>query len=146
MTLLQTIKATSLQARKDRRTGDAATLQTLIGEAETIGKNAGNRETTDLELIAVIKKFIKNIDEVLSLVDNQSLAYANAFGEKNLLESFLPSQLGKLELELTINAIKVELCATTPKDMGKILKVLKERFEGQYDGTTASTIAKAVLT
>jgi hypothetical protein len=61
MSLIQTIKADQVQARK-ARSASASILTTLIGEAEMIGKNAGDRESTDEEVIAIIKKFIKNLD------------------------------------------------------------------------------------
>lgn len=147
MSLLQTIKAASLQARKERRTADAASLQTLIGEAEAIGKNAGNRETTDVEVVAVIKKFIKNLDElIMALRPGESdIAIEQSTAEKAMLAAFLPKQLTTEELTHVIASIKVEISAG-PKDMGKILKLVKERFEGQYDGAAASTITKAALT
>ena len=59
MSLIAQIKSAQLQLRKDRATVHAAALSTLIGEAETIGKDAGNREVTDAELTALLKKFIK---------------------------------------------------------------------------------------
>ena len=63
MSLIQDIKSASLVARKARETKKAESLITLYSEASMIGKNDGNRESTDAETIAVIKKFIKNIDE-----------------------------------------------------------------------------------
>jgi len=61
MTLMEQIKTAQVTARK---TGaqEASLLTTLLGEAAMVGKNA-NRETTDQEVVAVVKKFVKNIDE-----------------------------------------------------------------------------------
>ena len=57
--LLAEIKAKQINARK-ARLSTATLLTTLIGEAEMVGKNQG-REVTDSEVLAMIKKFIKNI-------------------------------------------------------------------------------------
>lgn len=145
--LLQQIKTAQLQARKDRKTVEVSVLTTLIGEASAIGKNDGNRESTDIEVIAIIKKFIKNIDEVIRVAgdyrdpDRCEVAWA----EKTLLEQFLPKQFVGDELSLIIDKLIIEINATTPKDMGKIMKILKERFDGQFDGSVASGIVKQKL-
>jgi hypothetical protein len=58
---MEQIKAKQIAARKSG-SADAGLLTTLLGEAAMVGKNAG-RETTDQEVVAVVKKFVKNIDE-----------------------------------------------------------------------------------
>lgn len=147
MSLLVKIKSAQLQARKDRNTVAANLLTTLIGEAEAIGKNAGNRDTTDLEVVAVIKKFIKNINELVGVLQpgQSDIAIAQANTEKTLLEQYLPTQLSGEELKAVLVMISTELGAHTLRDMGRIMKVLKERYDGQYDGAAASTLIKVVL-
>ncbi|HLP27579.1 MAG TPA: hypothetical protein VK147_02990, partial [Candidatus Didemnitutus sp.] len=63
--LLQQIRDAALAARK-AAFGPAAEPQwrkdllvTLLSEAEMFGKNEANRESTDEEVIGVIKKFLK---------------------------------------------------------------------------------------
>ena len=73
MTILESVKKAQLQARKEKRAVDASTLTTLIGEAEMIGKNDGNRASTDAEVVTVIKKFVKNIDETLTILSKDGL-------------------------------------------------------------------------
>lgn len=38
-------------------------LTTLLGEISIVGKNDGNRETTDDEAVKIIQKFIKGVDD-----------------------------------------------------------------------------------
>ena len=145
MSLLQQIKGAQLIARKSKATLAAALLTTLIGEAEMIGKNAGNRETTDAEVVAVIKKFIKNIDETLEALKFSSDGRVqDANLEKRILETFLPKQLSEDELRKIVEDIKSEINATQ-KDMGKVMGLLKARHDGLYDGKLASTLVKNVL-
>jgi uncharacterized protein YqeY len=140
MSLMQRIKTYQLEARKIKDTVAANVLTTLIGEATSVGKNDGNRETTDAEIVAVIKKFVKNIDETLKVTDAPHLR-----DERSLLMGLLPAQITKEQLLPIIAAIFNEVGATTPKDMGKVMKVLKERFDGQYDGAVASTLIRQGL-
>lgn len=144
MTLIATIKAAQLQARKDRDTIAINVLTTLVGEAEVVGKNAGNRETTDAEVVAVVKKFIKNMDETLALIKEPN-AVADLQRERAIVAKYLPQQLTSEQLKGILESLANELNAHTLRDMGKIMKVLKERFDGQYDGALASTLIKALL-
>lgn len=148
MTLIDTIKKAQLQARKDKQSDSASSLTTLIGEAEMIGKNDGNRVTTDAEVVAVIKKFVKNIDETLNVVSKDSSKADRVTAltqEKALLSTFLPKQLSEDELRSVLSGFVSALPEKNPKAMGKVLASLKEHFAGQYDGALASKITKELL-
>lgn len=139
MSLFQTIKADALEARKARSAGTAAALTTLIGELETFGKNAG-REPTDADVVAFVKKTLKNIGETLGHLPSTDARFAELMNEMGLFEKYLPTQLTEDELRATIeNIIAVGDGAT----VGDVMKVLKTNFNGQYDGALASTILKA---
>ena len=62
--------------------------------------------------------------------------------EIKVLEKFLPAQLSEEELTAAINAIKEE---TSADNLGVIMKALKEKYSGQYDGKLASELARRVL-
>lgn len=144
MSLLNDIKAAQLKARKNRDLIAANVLTTLIGEAVAIGKNDGNRETTDNEVVALIKKFIKNMDETIAAIKHPQ-AIADLQYERAVIEQYLPQQLTTVQLLDIIKGLTDELNAHTLREMGKVMKVLKERYDGQYDGATASTLIKTLL-
>src|SRR6185437_8527172 len=131
MTILANIKREQLQARKDRYKTKADLLTALIGEASMVGKNDGNRESTDAEVIAVIKKFIANAEQTLSFLNSGE-------GPENIIEiedeiailmHFLPLQLTELVLTDAIDRIIGETGATSLRDMGKIMRALKEQYQ-----------------
>lgn len=148
MTLIEQIKAAQLAARKNRDAATASTLTTLIGEAEMIGKNA-NRIVHDLEVTAIVKKFIDNIKFTLEQFKLNPAAFQDGvekhLSEKALLQKFLPEQLDLIQLTNIIVSIKTEIGATTQKDMGKLMALLKSRHEGTYDGKMAASIVKTAL-
>ena len=133
MTLMEQIKEKQIIARKSGA-ADASLLTTLLGEAAMVGKNAG-RETTDQEVIAVVKKFIKNIDETVSALSSRGQDAASFLAERSVLERFLPLQLTELALANI---------AQNHKSMPEFMKFLKENHAGQYDGKLASTVAKNI--
>jgi uncharacterized protein YqeY len=154
MSLMNTLKTDQMLARKERKSFVVSSLTTLIGEAEMIGKNDGNRETTDAEVIRTVKKFISNLRELQTaiigntpkheLTNEQNVRLAAVEFELELYEKYLPKQLSEAELRAEIEAIKAQLSAG-PKDVGKVMGLLKEKFAGLYDGKLASAIVKEVL-
>lgn len=142
MSLMNQIKQDQLQARKAREIKKASLLTTLIGEASIIGKNDGNRETTDEEVIRVIKKFIKGLQEVKQH-SNDTAAFCECDVEIEILESYLPKMLTTEELEVIIKTM-VE-GAGGEATMGSIMGALKSVYPGLYDGKVASGIVKEML-
>ena len=140
MTLLQQIKKDQLKCRRAHVTHQAETLTTLYSEAAMIGKDDGNRETTDAEVVAVAKKFIKNIDETLKVCTADRKH--GLMAERRLIEIYLPQQLSEGELKALIRDIVEAKSLNLPKDMGMVMKHLKEHYNGQYDGKTASDIIR----
>ena len=65
--------------------------------------------------------------------------------ELALIEVYLPQQLSRAEIEKLVREAVQEVGATTPKDMGKVMKVLMPRLQGQADGKLVNTIVKEVL-
>jgi uncharacterized protein YqeY len=137
--VLDTIKAASLTARKARETEKAALLSTLLGEIETLAKS-GRGEINDAVVMTVIKKFIKNTNEMISLLpDSAESSLAQAMSEKAVLESFLPKQLTEEELGMLIDSF----ISSGAKDVGDAMKLLKTHHAGTYDGAVASKLLKA---
>ena len=146
MSLLSEIKANQVLARKGSDSFTALVLTTLIGEAEAVGKNAGNRETTDAEVVSLVKKFIKNNDETISLITDQVKITKFQF-ENNVLSWYLPKQLTEKELVEAVHLIITEEYNNekNPKLMGKVLASLKTKYNGSYEGSLASKIVKDIL-
>jgi uncharacterized protein YqeY len=131
---MEQIKAEQITARK-AGTADARLLTTLLGEAAMVGKNAG-RETTDQEVVAVVKKFVKNIDETITALTSRNQDAIAFFVERRVLEQFLPVQMTETDIRNV---------ATQFTSMPEFMKYMKVNYAGQYDGKLASTVAKAVF-
>lgn len=137
--LLEKIKADQLSARKAGNKLNAVLLTTLIGEATMIGKNAGNRDTTDEETNKVIVKFIKGIDESLNYIKNGTAdslpddRIVTLEKEKEVLEKYLPKQL-------TVDELKAIILKefTDKPNVGQVMAYLKANYSGLYDGKVAS--------
>jgi uncharacterized protein YqeY len=137
MTLMERIRADQLQARKSKDATAIGLLTALKGEAERVGKDMGNRETTDEEAIAMVQKFLKNARETQGLAPSDKIA-----AEIKLLEAYLPQQMSPDELREVVLTVRRENPAA---NMGVVMKHLKDNFGGRYDGKTASQVVKDAL-
>src|SRR5579864_861208 len=54
--------------------------------------------------------------------------------ELRLIESYLPQQLTRAEIETEARAVIAEVGASTPKDTGAVMKILVPRVKGRADG------------
>jgi uncharacterized protein YqeY len=149
MSLIAKIKATQLQARKNKDQVKATLLTTLIGEAEMIGKSAGNRESTDDEVLSVIRKFEKNMKEnirIYSTAETLMKKLLEVEAELEILKEFIPQKLTDLQVEKDVSNLLVALgLPKVQKSMGVIVAELKLRYLSQFDGKQVSDIFKRVI-
>jgi uncharacterized protein len=94
-----------------------------------------SKTPNDKYVVSKIKSMIKNAEATNSLSE----------AELSVLETYLPTQLSEVELEVIINEFITRMGLNTPRDMGKVMSYLKTEYDGQYDGKVASTITKKIL-
>lgn len=95
-------------------------------------------------ILAILQRELKKRKEEVEFAEkaNRSDLKEKLAIEMALIESFLPKQLSTADLEKALQEMK----ASTPGlNMGTAMKMLKEKFPGQYDGKMASEIAKKVF-
>ena len=152
MSLLLQIKKDQLKSRKEKDKLKSEVLTTLISEAQMIGKNDGNRETTEIEIVQLIKKYIKTNEETQDAVAQRNASEQTVQrlkDEKQILESYLPEQLDEDELNWAIDDIIEKLTeiegTLSKRHMGLIMKELMVRHEGRLDGKIASNLVRQKL-
>jgi uncharacterized protein YqeY len=94
--------------------------------------------------IAVLQRELKKRKEELEFLtqaDKSDSVEKNRI-ETEVIESFLPQRMNVEQLTELILKFKEDLQA---KNMGPVMKALQEGYAGQYDGKTASEIAKKLF-
>ena len=141
--VLEKIKKQQLQARKEKSPIVGA-LTALMSEAAIVGKNNGNRETTDEEAVKVIKKFIKGINETIDLIkDPEKLKLLKM--ELEIYNSFLPQIMNELETRAAVEKIINVLPEKSPKAMGQVMGTISKEYGTLIDRGLASQIVKEML-
>ena len=116
---------TSLKNKQVEK-GDELTddeVQALIGSAIKKGKEAA-------------EEFRKGGRDELAQKEEKEIQF--------LLE-YLPEQLSPSEIESIVKEIIAELSITSPKDLGKLMKVAMARMAGQAQGKEVNLIARKLL-
>jgi uncharacterized protein YqeY len=143
MSLIEKILQDSIAARKSGEKLKGLLLTTLYAEAARVGKDAGNRSSTDDEVLKTVKKFQKNADETLKVATGE--AKAKVEQELAILAGYLPDEMDETALKNAIAVIVEQLPEKSPKAMGQVMAALKAAHGGAYDGKLASNLVKQAL-
>lgn len=99
------------------------------------------------EVIGVIKKLVKQRKESIDQYKaggRQDLVDQEA-AELTILEELLPAQLAPAQVEQVVKEVIQALNATSPKDMGGVIKEVIARTQGNADNKLVSEIVKKSL-
>ena len=144
--LIDQMKKDRMDYMKARNEGAKDLLSVLVAEANAVAKNKDNRSVpTDEEVVKTIEKQIKILEEnIQALKEKPDFAQHSERinGEISLLKKYLPTRLTEAQLEQEIAGI---LAGLEKPNMGAIMKALKEKFPGQYDGALASKITQKLV-
>ena len=143
--LVNEIKNMLDKARKEKNK-EASFLSMLYSEVAMVGKNNGNRETTNDEALKILQKTKHTTQEVIqtAIKTGRTDVVNKSEHELKIIESFLPVEKTREELDSIIESFLQET-DRSKKAMGIVMKKLKENFAGQYDGKVASEILKNKL-
>jgi uncharacterized protein YqeY len=134
---------------KDQRT--VSTVRMVIAklkERDIEARGKGNAAgIADAEIQSMLHGMVKQRRESIELYEKggrPELARQER-EEIQVIEGFLPQQMGEAELEAAVKAAIAETGAAGPKDMGKVMAVLRDRHAGSMDMSKASAAAKKLL-
>ena len=65
--------------------------------------------------------------------------------EIEIISGFLPEQLSAEDTRSAVETVIKEIGATSLKDMGRTMSILKERYAGQMDFSVSSSMVKEIL-
>ena len=106
------------------------------------------KEVSEEQVLTILQKQIKQRKESLSIYKENNRKDLADIEEQELviLEAYLPKQIDEETLTLIIKSTIDSLEATSMKDMGKVMKALKEDIAGKADPSEVSAIVKRQLT
>jgi uncharacterized protein len=134
---------TAMRARESERLGTIRMIQAAIKQREVDERIA----LDDAQVLSVIEKMIKMRKESIAQFESGGRAdlAAKENQEIQLLQAYMPAQLGAEELDALIAAAIAETGAASIKDMGKVMAQVKQQAQGRADMAAVGAKIKAKL-
>ena len=129
MSLKQQIESKLNEALKAKDKSTYPTLRLVVAavkDAEIAGRSKGQKEITDSDLTAILKKMIKQRNESCEVYKKAGRAelLENETREIEIISIFLPKQLSEEETRKICQDTVKFVGATSMKDMGKVMESL----------------------
>jgi len=133
------------------RSGDQArklalrAVKTAIRQAEVAGEKA--RTLSEQEILAIIAKQAKQRRDAIAEFEKggrQDLVEQER-AELAVLESYLPRQLTREEIAERARRVIAEVGATSPRQMGLVMRPLMEELRGLADGKLINQVVQELL-
>jgi len=144
------IKAAQVAAMKAGEKDRLAAVRLILAKLKDRDielRTSANVPDDDAVVVEVLQKMVKQRRESITLYEQggrQELADVEK-AELAVIETFLPAQMDEAATAAAIEAIKAEVGASSVKDMGRVMAILKERHGTQLDMSKASALVKAAL-
>ena len=118
-----------------------------IKDAEIAGRSKGQKDMSDSELTAILKKMIKQRNESCEVYKKagRNELLENETKEIEVISAFLPKQLSEADTKKICEEAVKSTGASSMKDMGKVMGVLKSKHADNLDFSKVSSIIKELL-
>jgi uncharacterized protein YqeY len=140
----QDIKQAMLAKQEARLRGLRAIKSALLLARTEKGASEDISQETE---IRVLQKLIKQRKESADIykAQNREDLYKIEAEEMEVIETFLPKQMERADIEVYIKELIGKVGATSVKDMGKVMGAANKELAGKADGKTISEVVKQLL-
>jgi|TARA_B100000035_G_scaffold131989_1_gene112220 uncharacterized protein YqeY len=140
------IKEASVRSLKEGNKDITMVLRLILAEFQKEEISQGSDLNNNDEL-SLLQKMIKQRNDSIKQYND---AGRNELAEKEqkeieIIQDFLPEQINEEDLMKLAKETISDLSANSMKDMGNVMKVLKDKTSGQADPATISKIVKGLL-
>lgn len=137
----------AMKSKDKVRLETVRSIKKALLEKEVSVRPSGRTELTEAEEIEVLVQQAKQRRDSIEQYDQaerRDLAEQEA-QELTVIEEYLPKQLSEAEIQSVIDQIVLQVGATSPKDMGKVMGPAMQRLKGRADGKKVQDLVKAKL-
>jgi uncharacterized protein len=137
----------AMKAGDKARVSAVRLITSELKNKDVEARGAGRAEASEEEVLGVLQKMIKQRQESAGIYEQNGRPELAAVetAEIAVISGFLPVQLGEEEVKAAIAAAIAQSGASSMKDMGKVVAILRGKYAGQMDFGKASGLVKAAL-
>ena len=148
-TKIQTATKDAMKAKDAPRLSTLRLISAAIKDRE-IAARTGEGEgvgLSDSDLMAILAKMVKQRQEsARAYEEGGRLELAEKENAEILvIEEFLPRKMSAEETRAALDEVVTSLCATSVRDMGRVMAELKARYTGQMDFGAVGQMVKEKL-
>lgn len=144
LTIKQKVSEAMKLAMREKDKARLAAIRLVLAEFKQVEVDE-RIDLTDERSLAILDKMLKqrrdSIDQFKS-AGRDELAEKEQF-EVGVIQYFMPQQMSEEEVDEVINAAFAETGASSMKDMGKVMALLKPKLQGRTDFSKVSIKVKA---
>ena len=150
MEIVDKIDKSLTDALKNKDQDRTLTLRSIISQKkqkEIEKRTQDNKNITDEDMILILNKMVKQRRESIELYKQggrQDLVDKET-KELKIIQEYLPEQLSEEEIKKICEQAINNLKASSLKDMGKVMGIIKSKYKGSVDLSIAGKILKAKL-
>jgi uncharacterized protein YqeY len=136
----------AMKAGEKRRVGTIRMIMAALKDKDIEARGQG-KTVSDEDILALLQKMTKSrkeSQEIFEKAGRPDLATQES-EEIAIIQGFLPHQLSEPEVARAIAAAVAETKASSIKDMGRVVGVLKGKYAGRMDFAKASALVKRML-
>ena len=135
----------AIRSRNEIKSGTIRMVLAAIQVEEVAGKEA--KVLSDADIIKVLSREAKKRKEAVeAFTQGGRLDKAEQEAkEGEVIQSYLPEQLSDDEVKKIVEDAIKESGATTPAQMGQVMKIVQPKVAGKADGGFVSGLVKAAL-
>jgi uncharacterized protein YqeY len=146
--ILDDMKA-AMKSRETARLGTIRLLKAKMQEREVELRSSKGRDhtLTDEEVLEVLARAAKQRKDSIESYESagrDDLA-AKERAELEIVESYLPAAMGEDEVKEIVRQAVEEAGASSPRDMGAVMKLVMPKVKGRADGKLVNALVKAAL-
>ena len=137
----------AMKAKNERAVSTLRMVNSTLKNADIEARGAGKPALGDAEVLGILQKMIKQRQESVELYQKGGRAdlVKQEQEEIAIITGYLPKQMSEAEMAAAIEAAIKETGASSMKDMGKVIGVLRGKYAGQMDFGKASALVKSKL-
>lgn len=139
---------TSLRNQEKRSVSTIRLILAALKDRDICARGRGNTDGVDeSEILDMLQSMIKQRRDSIAMYEQGGrceLAEREQ-EEIEIIANFMPEQLGDDDIRTAVSGVISELEASSLKDMGRVMAVLKERYSGRMDFGRASSVVKENL-
>jgi len=141
VTVAEQVRADITSAMKAHEKERVGALRLVLSELQKAAK-----EGSDDELAVLRRERKRRLEAASQFRDGGRPELADQEeSEAELIAGYMPAELSDEDLDAIVAAAVAETGASSPKDMGQVMKVVMSKSEGRADGKRASARVREAL-